>query len=201
METEMFLTGFDLNVNRMRRKFQYFQFILSKLAYEGLNENESNNLWIMTQDFYSQRYPKLSELVLYQIQHEILKKGNLKVKRQGQKYWNISNQIRNLILGPHEYYGLKFDKIGKFFSSVKLLYKIDKKTSFPPLPYIGVGYKDKGKMSDSSLKAVKEANQFFHRSQNLIISSSRFSHGPEDRLTYLGTQGIPLGRPNFLQLC
>jgi hypothetical protein len=174
MNTEMYLVG----VSRLKYKEKslYVRYLISKLSYEkdGLTEEEQTNLWILLDLMLENDYcvPNFSNLQIVSIQDEILRKGKLNLLRQGQQFWNVSNVIRQIILPPHEYFGLKFSKHGEKFRCIRMKYVISEKLRYPEKPYIGVGYKDKGKASKN--KEWLKANQTYYENQLLRISVSKF---------------------------
>jgi hypothetical protein len=152
----------------------YGRYLLSKLAYEGWNEHERQNMFLLIEELLGsnkQSSPKFGRLVLILIQHEILRKGrgDLSKPRAGFQYWNISSLVRDSILPPHEYFGIKFSIQGEEYEKVRLRYQSVEKCRYPEKPYIGVGYKDKGTMQSKDSKAAQEADKQYYENQELRV--------------------------------
>ena len=136
-----------------------FGFTLSKLAYEekSFNENDYEQLWLMCLHFLDsdgERLPKKlkTKKVYLLLLLRFLGTHKAFVSLNKADLNNLKFYCRNLFLSSHEYFGLK---LGMFKTEhPEISFKILPKRSYKPVPYIGVGYKDKGSMNDPSTNGV-----------------------------------------------
>jgi len=155
----------------VRRKHLLLRFLLSKWMYEGLSKQEVENIYHLVNYFQDGRFEILNSYSCRILQEEVLRKLNVSQKMFGRIY--LSQPVVNLILSKHSYFGIKNQQIGKDFLSTRISYVILEKLRFPEKPYIGVGYKDKGKASKED-KEWLHANAKFHQNQALIVRQTDF---------------------------
>lgn len=130
--------------------------LLSKVSYEeqGLDQDEI----ILMQElflrltFYAEKdwnymiwlAPLLAvQNLVYKIQPNQSRKNGLKME-----FLAIGEAGRDMILSPHEYFGLKNQEFRE--GKARLIWKYPRKVKPPIERYIGVGYKDKGNCRDLS---------------------------------------------------
>lgn len=157
---------------RKRYVIREIQVLLSKVAYEdeGLDPDEVLCLQelFLRATFYAEkdfnytiwleRLRAVSNLVM-QMKPFQSRKRELKVE-----FWKIGISGRDMILSPHEYFGLKTEKYREGY--VRYRWASPRKVRPPLERYVGVGYKDKGNCRNLSwdgsptLKEFCSTNEF-----------------------------------------
>lgn len=177
MKNEVIILGYG-SIRKPRQKSNYLKYLVSKYSYEGLSKSEIQNLVIIANDLFetTENNRGISNLILGEILSQVTRYilSNPVGPKGGKLYFPCDDVIRWWMMGPHEYFGQKFSQIGKILSKVILRYQALEKTRFPELPYIGVGYKDKGKRSLID-KGYVDANQWYYQNQRLKVHSTGVS--------------------------
>ena len=182
MNDEMIITGYG-SIRSPKRKANYVRFLLSKYSYEGISEIELNNYLLCIHDLMEipEKQRGLSNILLGLLLTETYQvlRVNPGQPRSGNKWMMVHEAVSLMILPPFEYYGLKFSPHGEPFETIILSYKSVEKSHYPDLPYIGVGYKDKGKCTINGKSGV-EADQTFYNQQSLKVISMNIVNYLED---------------------
>lgn len=144
MNTELILDpNFQLSWRQKRTVFRLF---LSKAVYQKISDNELSFLWTLSLEFYDRSrnqpflgFSRIQLGYLLKTLRDYLVDG--KIQRKGL----VDNElVIDLILGPHQFYGLLGSKDVQFFLKDVRSFAVLEKKKYPPQRFIGVGYKDKG---------------------------------------------------------
>jgi hypothetical protein len=183
MRTEVIITGpFSGWVRKTKNSETYLKFLMTKFLTEeeGISEIELQNMWIIVANLFEVpvKNRNLSDFQLGLIQEEYVSKIIPGSRRNGKLWFYTSAPLINLILNPHEYYGLKLSGwLGKVLQSIQLLYRTVTKLKYPDSKFIGVGYKDKGSQTKNSTekKARLEADAHYYLNKKLTVKPARFN--------------------------
>jgi hypothetical protein len=181
---------------KKRHVFREIQVLLSKVSYEeGLDPNEvlvlqelflratfyaesdfNYNIWLV-------RLEAIASLVM-KLKPYQSRKTHLKVE-----FWKIGIPGRDMILTPHEYFGLKSEEYR--IGHVRYRWVTPRKVKPPLERYVGVGYKDKGNCRNLSWDGTPSLKEY--------CSTEEFRatmNGEPKRMDY-GV--IPVGHPTANQ--
>lgn len=162
-----------------REGILYLKFFLSKYTYEGITEDLQQKVWMIYIDLL-ESFPKNQNIKgICQLDLVEIGKGLKYLKFNGQpkggERWLHPIFKSKFFLNPHEYFGLKHQNTEiLILKRIRFFKEMEK--PFPKSPrYIGVGYKDKGNLRNTSVNGNphwKEVATYFSRKSGLNISST-----------------------------
>jgi hypothetical protein len=163
------LTGAGLRFEvscKKRHVFREIQVLLSKVSYEecGLDSNEVlclQELFLRATFYAEQDFNYIIWLVRLEAVADLVMKLEPKQCRARElkvEFWKIGISGRDMILSPHEYFGLKSEKYRE--GHVRYRWTYPRKVKPPLERYVGVGYKDKGNCRNLSWDGSPTLKEF-----------------------------------------